>query len=115
MASTTKNGERLFRIFPWRGPDMAVHAMLSGGGLFMAVHIPWDMIAPHEEQARKNHRGQSLSQLNGRGGVHAAQAVAILEDRPETDMSVIDANMRLVELWVAFEKTRTDALKANAA
>ncbi|MNV77860.1 hypothetical protein D3C71_1713180 [compost metagenome] len=73
------------------------------------------MIAPHEDQARKNHHGQSLSQLNGRGGVHAAQAVAILEDRPETDMSVIEANMRLVELWVEFEKTRAAASKSDAA
>ncbi|MCZ7862627.1 hypothetical protein O9X98_14725 [Agrobacterium salinitolerans] len=106
MAKTAKTGERLFSIFPWRGPEMAVHAVRTGGGMFMAIHLPWDMIAPHEEQARENHNGLSLSQLNGRGGVHAAAAVAILEDRPETEMSVVDANMRLIELWVEFEKSR---------
>lgn len=103
MAKTTKTGERLFSIF---GPEQAVHAVRTGGGMFMAIHLPWDMIAPHEEQARKNHNGLSLSQLNGRGGVYAAAAVAILEDRPETEMSVVDANMRLIELWVEFEKSR---------
>ncbi|MBY3155209.1 hypothetical protein HFO56_23080 [Rhizobium laguerreae] len=106
MPKATKTVERLFRIFPYAGPDMAFHRMLTDGGLFMAVNLPWDMVAPHEEQARKNHRGQSLQQLTGRGGLHAAAVVAILEDRDETEMSVVEANMRLVELWIEFEKTR---------
>jgi hypothetical protein len=107
MAKTNKAGERLFNIFPYRGPEMAVHTLKSEGSLFMALHIPWAMIAPHEEQAIKNTRF-SLSQLEGRGGVHAGAAVAILEDRPETDMSPAEANMRILKLWIEFEQKHRD-------
>lgn len=43
--------------------------------------IPWGLIAPHEEQARKNH-GQSLERLAQRHGLSFCEAVAIIEDRP---------------------------------
>lgn len=39
--------------------------------------IPWAMIAPHEQQARRNH-GQSLSTLAARHGLDATEAVAVL-------------------------------------
>ena len=39
--------------------------------------IPWDMIAPHEAQALKNH-GQTIARLAERGGLSAAEAVAVL-------------------------------------
>lgn len=43
--------------------------------------IPWAMIAPHDDQATKNHDGQSLARLAQRGGLCYAEAIAILEDR----------------------------------
>lgn len=112
MAKTTPAGERLFSIFPYRGPEMAVHTLRTEGALFMAIHIPWDMIAPHEEQAVKNTRF-TLSQLNGRGGIHAAGAVAILEDRAETDMPPTEANMRLVQLWMEYERDKAKVKKVR--
>lgn len=42
--------------------------------------IPWAMIAPHAEQARRNHM-QTLEQLAQRGGLCACEAIAVLEDR----------------------------------
>lgn len=41
--------------------------------------IPWEIIAPHEAQAQKNH-GQTLGGLASRGGLGASEAVAILRD-----------------------------------
>ncbi|WP_299538266.1 hypothetical protein [uncultured Herbaspirillum sp.] len=42
--------------------------------------IPWEMIAPHERQARANH-GQSLERLAERGGLAACEAIDIIEGR----------------------------------
>lgn len=42
--------------------------------------IPWELIAPHEAQALRNHGGQTLRRLAERGGLDAMEAVAVLED-----------------------------------
>lgn len=39
--------------------------------------IPWDFLAPHEQQALKNH-DQSLEKLASRGGLSGQEAVAIV-------------------------------------
>ena len=44
------------------------------------VQLPWAVIAPHAEQALKNH-SQSLERLAERGGLSCCEAAAILEDR----------------------------------
>lgn len=43
--------------------------------------IPWEMIAPHEAQARCNH-GQNLERLAARGGLSPLEAVCVLDDQP---------------------------------
>lgn len=48
-------------------------------------HIPWDMLKPHEEQAKINHN-QSLERLRQRGGLCFTEAVAILHARRWWDM-----------------------------
>lgn len=42
--------------------------------------IPWALICEHERQAQTNH-GQTLDGLNGRGGLSACEALAIIHDR----------------------------------
>jgi hypothetical protein len=42
--------------------------------------MPMAMLLPHEKQAIRNH-GQSLHRLNERGGIDAAEALAILQDQ----------------------------------
>ena len=59
--------------------------------------LPWAIIAPHADQARKNH-GQTLETLRARGGLSACEAVAILEDRDWRKMDPIAAFRRLAEL-----------------
>lgn len=41
--------------------------------------IPWTLIAPHENQAQRNH-SQTLERLAARGGLSPMEAVAVLED-----------------------------------
>jgi len=59
--------------------------------------IPWALILPHEKQAIRNH-GQDLSRLADRGGLDAAEAVAVLEDREFRPMARETAENRLNEL-----------------
>ncbi len=49
-------------------------------GATLMSEIPWEMIAPHERQARANH-GQSLERLAERGGLAACEALDIIEGR----------------------------------
>ncbi len=64
--------------------------------------VPWAIVAPHEEQARRNH-GQSLTRLAERGGLSPAELVAVLTDRswrdvrwllPETIVALLDRILR---------------------
>ena len=43
-------------------------------------YIPLDVIAPHEQQALRNHM-QTLQRLSERGGLSYCEALAVLEDR----------------------------------
>ena len=67
--------------------------------------IPWDMIAPHEAQARTNHCGQSLEQLASLSGLSAKEALAVLENRSpfesKMDADVADHQLCLKALqWI---------------
>lgn len=68
--------------------------------------IPWEVLAPHEETAQKNHQ-QSLERLAHRGGLSASEAVAILEDRPWRRMTSAEAVARLAELVNIYAADRT--------
>lgn len=59
--------------------------------------VPWELMAPHEAQARLNHY-QSLDELASRGGLSADEAVAVLEDRQWCKMPKDEAVARLAEL-----------------
>lgn len=43
--------------------------------------VPWDMVRPHDRQARRNH-DQSLKRLAARGGLHPVELLAVLDGRP---------------------------------
>ncbi|NTA36832.1 hypothetical protein [Agrobacterium salinitolerans] len=42
--------------------------------------VPWRLVAPHEEQAKKNHGGQSLERLAQRGGLSWPELFAVMAD-----------------------------------
>lgn len=66
--------------------------------------IPWAMLAPHEEQAKRNH-DQTLQRLAERGGLGAIEAVAVLRDahyRTVRGMTEEEADVELRELLAKF-------------
>lgn len=78
-----------------------VATIRESGALSVVVQIPWAMIAPHEAQAQANH-SQSLKRLDERGGLSAAEALAVLQDRRYRDMPRSRANLELLALIAAF-------------
>jgi len=56
--------------------------------------IPWELIEPHEWQARRNHY-QSLERLAERGGLSPDELVAVMEGRGWRPMTMRDAVNRL--------------------
>lgn len=81
------------------------------GCLAIVLQIPWAMIAPHEGQAYRNH-SQTLERLDQRGGLDAAEAIAVLEDRAWRRMGRGEANtmlLRMVEDWIAADNKKVDA------
>ena len=80
--------------------------------------LPWELLAPHDEQEKRNHGGQNLEKLAGRGGLSACEAVAIIEDtdyrkmwpfpiqnREDQKDRCIKANNRLRDILAAAEAT----------
>lgn len=50
------------------------------GTPYVCVCVPWEMLAPHEAQAQRNH-SQSLQRLAERGGLSAGECLAVLEGK----------------------------------
>lgn len=59
--------------------------------------VPWSLLAPHEQQALRNHE-QTLERLAERGGLGLCEMVAVLEDRVWRQMDQVAARDRIVEL-----------------
>lgn len=66
--------------------------------------LPWEMIAPHEDQARYNH-DQTLERLAERGGLDPREAVAVLTGRrldwilKADELSAEKELIALVQAW----------------
>ena len=78
----------------------AVEAIQAAGCAFAVVGVPWNLMAPHERQARSNHGGQSLARLAERGGLSACEALAILEDRPWHRIPTGSAHAKLADIII---------------
>jgi len=61
------------------------------------IKIPWAMIAPHDEQCKRNCAGQDLNRVWERHGMSACEALAILDDRPWKNMSPDEAHEELTQ------------------
>jgi hypothetical protein len=76
------------------------------GAPHQPMALPWPIIAPHAKQAPLNFRnsanpeapGKSLEFLRDNGGISAAEAVAIIEERPFEEMDEAAAFERLAQL-----------------
>ena len=83
------------RARDWRGTPMNLEP------------VPWRIIAPHAQQAWRNH-GQTLERLRERAGLSPCEALAILEDRPWRAMGQLEA----IERLAALIREATEALPA---
>lgn len=70
--------------------------------------VPFALMAAHGARALVNH-GQTVARLADRGGVSAAEAVAIIEDRAYMVMPLVTARERLREYARAYEVHDADA------
>ena len=73
-----------------------------------AGSLPWDLIAPHEAQAMKNH-DQTLERLAERGGLSYSEAAAVIYGEPWPGRELDEAPGRLleaVERWAETGRTR---------
>lgn len=58
-------------------------------GTYPREYIPWDVLAPHEAQAMKNHGGQTLERLAQRGGLSWRETLAVIKDKKFDDVPVM--------------------------
>lgn len=68
--------------------------------------IPLRVIAPHEQQAMRNHGGQSLQELNHRGGLTPREALHVLYDTPWYDTPESQRIIYLTQMEVEQELRR---------
>jgi len=69
--------ERMFPVlWQWRNWDQE-RAVVAAG---CPRNVPWRLLAPHEQQALRNH-DQSLEKLASRGGLGPSEMVAVIEGR----------------------------------
>lgn len=70
-----------------------------------AKSVRWELLAPHEAQAVKNH-GQSLARLAERGGLSPAEAYCVLHDipLPWKKLEILECERR----WLAMEASRDE-------
>lgn len=73
-------------------------------GCNIIASIPWAILAPHEQQAQRNHR-QSLKQLAERGGLAVSEAIAIINGLRWGTVANCEANdlllINMVREWRA--------------
>ena len=88
------------------GPEERRFPLLRGHAQRNAAHlrqsIPWAMLAPHEEQAQRNH-GQSLQRLAERGGLSPGEACDVLLGRKWNTTPAKEADAMLERLVLDFE------------
>lgn len=75
--------------------------------------LPWEFIAPHEQQAKENHGGQTLDTLNRRGGLDPSEAVAVVGDRKWSHVHEDAALSILYRKLADFYLNRTRAASAS--
>jgi hypothetical protein len=71
-------------------PVISAHERKLIEALGCPTSVPWDLVAPHERQAQRNH-DQTLERLAERGGLSPCELVAVLEDRMWIRMDLAEA------------------------
>jgi hypothetical protein len=71
--------------------------------------IPWAIVAPHNDQARENHGGQTLERLAERGGLCPIELKAVLGDvpYPRNDSRTLGERLREAIDFIAQAPTKS--------
>jgi len=82
---------------------------LKRDGKIFVESVPWDFVAPHEQQAQTNH-GQTLEHLADRRGLDALELLLVVTGRPwnlevKEAYSEAGAMAELIELLEKFENS----------
>lgn len=64
--------------------------------------VPWEFVAPHEQQAKHNH-GQTLQRLSERGGLGADEMLAVVTGRYWRDVKHLSHEQATAELLILLE------------
>lgn len=67
--------------------------------------VEWDFVWPHRMQAMKNHT-QTLERLAERGGLSFSELLAVLEDRPYSQIDEEEAMWKVEELLLEWKESR---------
>jgi len=65
----------------WQGSPFVMGELADIG---CPRNVPWSLVEPHENQARRNH-SQTLTRLAERGGLSPQELIAVLTDKPLKD------------------------------
>jgi len=91
MSKTVQSGSQQ-RIVGHRELEPRVNEGMVGGGRWFKLltssrddcrlpgAVPWALVAPHEEQAHRNH-GQTLERIDQRGGLSIRELHAVCHDK----------------------------------
>lgn len=75
--------------------------------------VPWEFVAPHEKQAKRNH-DQTLQRLSERGGLSPMELVCVIEGRKfDTSLKDIDAALMLVEFLRDWEPKQEPTMSSK--
>lgn len=77
--AASSTGVRMFPILWGYDVKEAIVKLRLKGIPYLPVCMPWEMLAPHERQAKSNHGGQTLQRLADRGGLAPCEALAIMD------------------------------------
>jgi len=97
--------------------DETVKSLADEGCTSMVIALPWAMIAPHEQQAVKNH-SQSLKRLAERGGLSPEEAYNVLTGKPWGTRYVSQAGVHralnvLIRRWLASQSSMAQSTERN--
>ena len=95
------------KLFPimwtYKADELIAKARTDEGLTKLVIALPWDMIEPHEAQAMKNHGGQTLARLAERGGLSAAEALAVIRNQQRLRTTNVHAAALLLSYLEAWE------------
>ena len=85
----------MFRVLTDNSRDQDLYERLG-----CPRHVPWNVLAPHEEQAEDNH-DQSLRTLNRRGGLSPVEMANVLTGHKWSHVFTPEESVEIIKQAIA--------------